>query len=804
MGTLQSVNIDYHEIYENSPCGYFSYLSNGSIIEGNNTFFNFLGLNSSEVIEKKTINDILSIGSRLFFETNISPKLLIEGQVKEINLELSKKDNSKLPVLFNAKNVLNENGDYLYTRALIFNISKRKEYELELLKAKKLADDLLATQLLNYRELENQAKLILNQKKELEKLNELLLQKNDELKIKDHNHNLFFNSSLAFLSTHDLEGNLTSWNEAFSKILGYTHDELINGGLQLFIKNDNINFLKDYFIEIKQSKVVSGETKLICKDGSEKYIFFQNVLETNSDGNHFVVSNAIDITEKRHLIAELNKTKDLLQKSSKIAKLGGWEYNMYTKVLYWSDTTKEIHEVPNDYEPNVENAIKFYKEGVDRERIKHVFNNAIQHGTPWDEEFQIITAKGKTIWVKAHGHAEMNNGVCEKILGTLQDIDEKKRAEIEVKNSQKLLRDVLDAATEVGIIATDKNGVITLFNKGSEKLLGDKASDMVGRFAPEVLRHVEEEVITRAKQLTEELGHSVEGFQIFTIKAEMGVFETVEWTYLNKDGSSIIVEMTITLIRDHQNNIVGYLAFFVNISELKKAKKELEINAEKLQDQNERLLNFAHIASHNLRSPVSNLNSLLYFYKESTSIEDKELLFTKFEKVLNHLTETLSELIESIKIQGAKGLNKENVSFVEVYEKASEILAGQIMETKAKVSFEFSKAPLIYHHKAYLDSIILNLFSNAIKYRSPDRIPEIQFETNIINNKVILLVKDNGLGLDLKKHGSKLFGLHKTFHRNPEAKGFGLFMSKAQVEAMGGRITVESEVDKGSIFKIEF
>ena len=103
-----------------------------------------------------------------------------------------------------------------------------------------------------------------------------------------------------------------------------------------------------------------------------------------------------------------------------------------------------------------------------------------------------------------------------------------------------------------------------------------------------------------------------------------------------------------------------------------------------------------------------------------------------------------------------------------------------------------------------MESIFLNLLSNALKFYSPERIPEIHFETKLEDGLISLYVSDNGLGINLERHKDKVFGLHKTFHRLPDSKGVGLYMTKSQVEAMGGSVSVESEVDKGSTFKITF
>jgi len=214
------------------------------------------------------------------------------------------------------------------------------------------------------------------------------------------------------------------------------------------------------------------------------------------------------------------------------------------------------------------------------------------------------------------------------------------------------------------------------------------------------------------------------------------------------------------------------------------------------------LSSFAHIASHNLRAPVSNLLVLKDFYKENTDLKDKAMLFSKVEIVIDRLNETLNELIESLKIQGNKNIIYNAVTFDTVFAKTLAILDIQILDSKAVVTSNFYEAPTIEYPKLYMESILLNLLSNAIRYRAPDRIAQIHFRTEIINNEIILIATDNGLGIDLKKYGHKLFGLNNTFHRHPNSKGVGLFMTKTQIEAVGGSVTVESEVDKGTTFKI--
>jgi PAS domain S-box-containing protein len=233
-------------------------------------------------------------------------------------------------------------------------------------------------------------------------------------------------------------------------------------------------------------------------------------------------------------------------------------------------------------------------------------------------------------------------------------------------------------------------------------------------------------------------------------------------------------------------------------------KKELEFLTDKLTNQNGQLLSFAHIISHNLRAPVSNLNLLANFYKESTTQEDKDELWGNFETVIGHLNTTLDELLETLKIQEDTTKDREELSFEKTFNTIKETLIGQIIETKAVIKTDFSKAPDIFYPKIYLESIMLNLISNAIKYKSPDRVPELIISSNNIDGEITLTVKDNGLGIDMARHSKNLFGLRKTFHRHAEAKGVGLFLTKTQVETMGGEISAQSIVNEGTTFKVVF
>lgn len=259
---------------------------------------------------------------------------------------------------------------------------------------------------------------------------------------------------------------------------------------------------------------------------------------------------------------------------------------------------------------------------------------------------------------------------------------------------------------------------------------------------------------------------------------------------------------------DGSRLIEGYIS---DITERKKAdealllsKANLEAATLELQQQNDQLNEFAHIISHNLRSPVGNIQALISLVSEESSIEEFQLVFQNLQKTAVNLRETLNELLDLLRVNKENARQRTPILFSDILTKVKEDMMGEILNANAWIVADFGRCPAVKYYKPYLESIVLNLLSNALKYRMPGRDPEIRFETQLINDKPVLYVRDNGRGIDLEKHGKDVFGLRKVFHNNADAHGVGLFLIKTQVEALGGNISVESTVDLGTTFTIQF
>lgn len=256
-------------------------------------------------------------------------------------------------------------------------------------------------------------------------------------------------------------------------------------------------------------------------------------------------------------------------------------------------------------------------------------------------------------------------------------------------------------------------------------------------------------------------------------------------------------------IYSEKGEIIGIQGVFQDINEEKLKELSLEKSLKTIESQNSRMFNFAYIVSHNLRSHASNLNLTMELLKDA-SVEDEKDLKENLFRISDSLNTTVEHLNEIVSAQNKSLKEKEVIVFADILKSVKNSLSLRIRENDAEFYSDFSEIPSIEYVPFYLESILMNLISNAIKYKHPDRKPIIDIYTYVENDRPCLMVKDNGLGIDIEKHGNKIFNMYQTFHNTEDAVGIGLFIVKNQVEMLGGTIEVESIVDVGSKFIIKF
>lgn len=248
--------------------------------------------------------------------------------------------------------------------------------------------------------------------------------------------------------------------------------------------------------------------------------------------------------------------------------------------------------------------------------------------------------------------------------------------------------------------------------------------------------------------------------------------------------------------------VLGFFVHVADVTPLKLLEKELISSNERINEQNRRLLNYSNIVSHNLKSYSNNLASILNLYNTAALEDEKNKIFGFLKRISEGFSSTVNHLNEIVKSQNLARINPVRINLNEYIEKSKETLLVQIESTNAVIKNNVDKEIEILANPAYMESILLNLLTNAIKYRQTDKPPIIELTSAKEAGKIILKIKDNGKGINLEKYGADLFGMYKTFHGNSDAEGIGLFITKYQIETMGGQIEVESKENIGTTFSL--
>jgi signal transduction histidine kinase len=244
---------------------------------------------------------------------------------------------------------------------------------------------------------------------------------------------------------------------------------------------------------------------------------------------------------------------------------------------------------------------------------------------------------------------------------------------------------------------------------------------------------------------------------------------------------------------------VGYDVTLL-VDNLERSKRLLALTNQ----QNARLQNFAYIISHNIRSHSANLTALVDLLQTATEEAQATMFLQMLKTSTDKLAETIVNLNEIVTATNINPQPREQRNLLQEVNRTLEALNVLLHQTQLTVSIAIPEEVTVYVVPAYLDSILLNLFSNAIKYRSRSVAPRLILGCYHEEDYVVLTIADNGQGFDLARNKNKIFGMYKTFHNNEDARGLGLFITKNQVEAMNGKIEVDSAVGVGSTFKVYF
>ena len=409
----------------------------------------------------------------------------------------------------------------------------------------------------------------------------------------------------------------------------------------------------------------------------------------------------------------------------------------------------------------------------------------------WQDQYRFRCADGSYKYVLDRGFIlKDENGKSVRMIGAIQDITKQKEEEQRLK----LLETVITQAKD-SIIITEPDlqdgniPKIVYVNPAFSTMSGYTPDEIIGE-SPSIFVGPNSDM-----QEYEKLSFSIKNKQECQI-------ETISY---KKNKEEYWVGFSMLPVYNSDGELSHWVSIQRDITEAKKQEVEKEQLIRELTQNNKDLQQFSYITSHNLRAPLSNLTGLLNLI-EDIPIDNPELkeILDGFNKSTHLLNETIEDLVKVIVIKDNPSIQKEDLSLKDVFENVFSQLDFLIGLHKPIIIINFDKVPILNTNKAYLESILLNLLTNAIKYKSEIKKSKITISASQVDDTVFLVFKDNGIGIDLVRNKDKVFGLYQRFHDFPDSKGLGLYLVKSQVEAMGGSIGIESEVNKGTTFTLTF
>ncbi|MFV8465011.1 PAS domain S-box protein [Flavobacterium sp. LB1P62] len=515
-------------------------------------------------------------------------------------------------------------------------------------------------------------------------------------------------------------------------------------------------------------------------------IAYKYILSKNDNRNIAVFEKLKNTNEK---IKESNEKYDIVAKATSDTI---WDWKIQEDNLSWN---KGIENVFGYTEDQVgDNSTWWFDKIHPEDSIKmsiKLYSFIEQKTEKWQDQYRFRCADNSYKYVLDRGFLlKDEEGKAIRMIGAIQDITKQKEEEQRLK----LLETVITQSKD-SIIITEANlnnariPKIIYVNPAFTNMSGYKSEEIIGK-TPNLFKGPNSDKLEYKKLIT-------------ALKnKEECLIETISY---KKSKEEYWVRFSMIPIYNSENEHSHWISIQRDVSEEKKQEKEKEQLIRELTQNNKDLKQFSYITSHNLRAPLSNLTGLLNLI-EDIPIENQELkeILNGFNKSTHLLNETINDLVKVIIIKDNPSIQKEAVLLKEIFENVFNQLSFQIELYKPIIKLNFEKVSVLNTNKAYIESILLNLLTNAIKYKSENRKLKITINANEVDDTVYLIFKDNGIGIDLERNRDKIFGLYQRFHNYPDSKGLGLYLVKSQVETMGGTISIESEVNKGTTFTLTF
>jgi PAS domain S-box-containing protein len=540
----------------------------------------------------------------------------------------------------------------------------------------------------------------------------------------------------------------------------------------------------------------------------------------------------------RQLTTDLAKSEERFRLAAKGTNDVLWDQNLETGEDYISPRLGEILDFSPAEAPRTSSEFITLIHPEDETKRVVALRKLLHDNAPYDVVLRVRNRHGHWHWLRIRGDAvrDTNNKVL-RMAGSLSDISELHHATAAIQAADLLKQSVLDSATEVSIIATNSSGLISVFNRGAEKMLGYRASDIVGQETPVIL-HLKEEVEARSIELSDLFGRPIRGFETFTIVAQTATSEQREWTYVSKDGEHIAVSLVITALRDMTGEISGYLGVAVDITRQKAAEAELLQHRDHLQElvalrtasldkalvqaraANQAKSEFLANMSHELRTPMHAILSFSELgLRRTTESADEKLkqYFSRISQSAERLLNLIDDLLDLSKLEaGRMELHYSQTNLLTLID----LVLSQLDSLAHRRNLTFSidacaEATNVSVDMKRIEQVIHNLLANSIKFSpengiiqitiSPSQLPRgRRAQDSGFIEAISIRIADSGVGIP----ESELESIFDKFVQSSSTKtgaggtGLGLAICQEIVTQHRGTITAANNIGSGACFTV--
>lgn len=606
----------------------------------------------------------------------------------------------------------------------------------------------------------------------------------------------FFEVGLGLICIADTEGYFRKVNLSFSKVLGFSEEELLTKPIAEFLHPEDIAITDITIATLAKGVVIeSFVNRFMCKSGGYRWLRWSVVPETDTG---LLYCMAIDVTKEKEYELELASKEKELSLIFNNVPLRIWYKDDKNNIIRLNEMaarsmnmTVEEAEGKNTKDLFPEIAEAYHKDDL----------QVIRSGKPklgYIEAYKPVDAEPG--WVRTDKMPYRANGK-NFVFVVSQDVTEQVNADIMLRENEERLRSVFDHTFDY-INLMDASGTILDMNRAAE---GFSKEQVIGlnliSFFPEqeqkklIKQKLEKAVSTGEAQMYE---------SYLNVDGKIQYYSTILSPIHNADGS---VETLSSISRDitEQKENEGRLKQLNDDLELKIRERTVDLEEKNLELEraNSYLDEFVYTAAHDLRSPIIAISSLYKIYNNTTNAERKEGAMQRIGTSIQQLQDTLDGLIHIIDLKGDESTEIELVDVQKMIDDVVQIYAEKVNATGAEVRTNLAVGELRFV-KVYLLSVLQNLISNAIKYRDRSRTLEIDISTKIEDGRIVFRVSDNGMGIDLDRFREKMFQPFQRLTDVAEGKGIGLNLVKRIVEKNEGIIEVESELGKGTTFVISF